>query len=182
VQECGAGLIPVRIDGDLLAFAAPDRIRSGPVEPDYLATVIEILRVDPVRVVDSEWLDNGPGWVGLLLDSAETVLSLNPSISSHPGHWDIGVIGPAAAGAETQFELRAFFSSGDEPLREDPVTGSLNASAAQWLLSTGRASAPYLAQQGTAMGRRGRIFITEDAQGIWVGGRTHVAISGTVDI
>lgn len=182
VQECGAGLIPVRIDGDVLAFAAPERLRSGPVDPGYLATVIEILGADPDRVIDAEWLDNGPGWVGVLFDSAETVLNLKPNALSHPGRWDIGVIGPAAANAETSFELRAFFTAGDEPLREDPVTGSLNASAAQWLLATGRASAPYVAQQGTAIGRSGRIYVTADAQDIWVGGRTHVAIAGTIDL
>lgn len=182
VQECGAGLVPVRIDGDILAFAAPDRIRSGPVAPDYLATVVEILGVEKDRVVDAEWLDNGPGWVGVLLDSAETVLSLKPDASSHPGPWDIGVIGPLPTGAEASFELRAFFTEGNELLREDPVTGSLNAAAAQWMLDTGRVSIPYVAQQGTALGRRGRIYLTADTQGIWVGGATHVAVKGTIDL
>jgi PhzF family phenazine biosynthesis protein len=182
VQECGAGLVPVRIDGDILAFAAPDRTRSGPVDPDELATVIEILGVDEDRVVDAEWLDNGPGWVGVLLDSAETVLGLKPDISSHPGTWAIGVIGPMPASADARFELRAFFSEGEGPLREDPVTGSLNAAAAQWMLATGRVSTPYIARQGTALGRRGRVYLTSDAQGIWVGGATHVAIRGTIDL
>lgn len=179
VQECGAGLIPVRIDGERLAFAAPPRIRSGPVDTDMLATVIDILGVAPGKVLDAEWLDNGPGWVGLLLDSAETVLGLRPDASAHPGRWDIGVIGPHGAEAEADFELRAFFTEGAEPLREDPVTGSLNAAAAQWLLSRGDAAAPYLAAQGTAMGRRGRIHITTEADRIWVGGRTEVVLSGT---
>lgn len=182
VQECGAGLVPVRIDGDILAFAAPDRVRSGPVDADVLAKVIEILGVETDRVVDAEWLDNGPGWVGVLLDSAETVLSVKPDVSSHPGAWDIGVIGPMPASADASFELRAFFTEGDGVLREDPVTGSLNAAAAQWLLDTGRASTPYVAQQGTALGRRGRIYLTSDTQGIWVGGATHVAVTGRIDL
>lgn len=182
VQECGAGLVPVRIDDDLLAFAAPERIRSGAVSPEYLADVIEILGVEEHRVVDAEWLDNGPGWVGVLLDSARTVLSLKPDVSAHPGRWDIGVIGPSPDATAPGFELRAFFTEGDEPLREDPVTGSLNAAAAQWLVATGRASVPYVAKQGTAMGRRGRIHVSEDAQGIWIGGATHIAVRGNVEL
>lgn len=179
VQECGAGLVPVRIDGDRLAFAAPPRIRSGPVDADMLAAVIEILGVEREKVVDAEWLDNGPGWVGILLDSAETVLALRPDASAHPGRWDIGVIGPHGPDAKTLVELRAFFTEGAEPLREDPVTGSLNAAAAQWLLSRGRATAPYLAAQGTAMGRCGRIHITTENDSIWVAGRADVVLSGT---
>jgi PhzF family phenazine biosynthesis protein len=172
--------VPVRIDGDILAFAAPDRMRSGPVDPEEVATVVDILGVDEEHVVDAEWLDNGPGWVGILLDSAESVLRLKPDASSHPGQWNIGVIGPMPDGEEASFELRAFFGEGT--LREDPVTGSLNASAAQWLLDTGRASAPYIARQGTALGRRGRVHVTADAQGIWVGGVTHIAVTGTIDL
>jgi PhzF family phenazine biosynthesis protein len=179
VQECGAGLIPVRVDGELLAFAAPPRIRSGPVDAETLTAVIDILGVDREKVVDAEWLDNGPGWVGVLLDSARTVLELRPDVSAHPGRWDIGVIGQHDSQAETCFELRAFSTEAGEPLREDPVTGSLNAAAAEWLLSRGRASAPYLASQGTAMGRRGRIHVSTEDGRIWVGGRAEVVLSGT---
>lgn len=138
-----------------------------------------ILGVEREKVVDAEWLDNGPGWVGVLLDSAQTVLELRPDASARPGRWDIGVIGPHNLETETRFELRAFFTEGAEPLREDPVTGSLNAAAAQWLLSTGRASAPYVAAQGTAMGRHGRIHITTEGDRIWVAGRADVVLSGT---
>ncbi len=181
VQECGAGLVPIRVTGDMLSFAAPPRTRSGPVDPAYLQTVVEVLGVNPAAVVGAEWLDNGPGWVGVLLDSAETVLSLTPDASRSPGRWDIGVIGPTPLGEEARIELRAFFTEGDSPLREDPVTGSLNAAAAQWLLAAGHLSTPYLARQGTALGRRGQIIVDRDEQGIWVGGRTHVAISGSVE-
>jgi PhzF family phenazine biosynthesis protein len=178
IQECIAGLVPIRIEDDLLAFSAPPRIRSGPVESSILDSVIEILGIERGQVVDSEWLDNGPGWVGVLLDSAESVLKIRPNASAHPGRWDIGVIGAHRAGSESAFELRAFFTEGSEPLREDPITGSLNASAAEWLLSKNRATAPYIATQGSAIGRNGRIHISEADGKIWVGGKTKVVLSG----
>ncbi len=182
VQECGAGLVPVRLDGERLAFAAPPRVRSGPVDADLLSEVIDVLGVERAEVVDAEWLDNGPGWVGILLDGASTVLALRPDASSHPGRWDIGVIGAHEASADTAFELRAFFTDGTGPLREDPVTGSLNAAAAQWLLATGRADTPYVAAQGTALGRCGRVHVDRDERGVWVGGRAEVVLSGVADL
>lgn len=182
VQECAAGLIPIRIDGDRLAFRSPPRTRSGPVDTMTLASVIDILGVDPKQVVDAEWLDNGPGWVGVLLDHADTVLAVQADSSAHPGRWDIGVIGHGDAGAESAFEVRAFFTEGGEPLREDPVTGSLNGAAAEWLIATGRATAPYIARQGTAMGREGRVHLTHEGGAVWVGGRADVVIAGTVAI
>lgn len=178
IQECTAGLVPIRIEGDLLAFNAPPRIRSGPVAEDLLNSIIEILGITRDQVVDSEWLDNGPGWVGILLDSAESVLKIRPNASAHPGRWDIGVIGPHKAGSEFAFELRAFFTEGSEPLREDPITGSLNASAAEWLLSKNRVTSPYIASQGSAIARNGRVYISEDDGKIWVGGNTKVTLSG----
>jgi PhzF family phenazine biosynthesis protein len=182
VQECGVGLVPVRIDGDLLAFAAPPRIRAGSVDPEMLSAVIDILGVDRDKVIDAEWLDNGPGWVGLLLDDARTVLELRPDSSAYPGRWDIGVIGPHDRQADIRYELRAFFTDGSEPLREDPVTGSLNAAAAQWLLASGRTSTPYLAAQGTAMGRCGRVHISSEGDGVWVAGRADVVVRGSIDL
>lgn len=179
MQECGAGLVPVRVEADRVAFTAPPRTRSGPVDPDLLAVVIKILGVERERVLDAEWLDNGPGWVGLLLDHADSVLKLRPDATAHPGRWDIGVIGAHDVGSETAFELRAFFTEGDGPLLEDPVAGSLNAAAAEWLIATERAIAPYVAAQGTAMGRRGRIHISVDDHALWVGGRAEVVLSGT---
>ncbi len=178
IQECIAGLVPIRIEEDLLAFSAPPRIRSGHVETSILDSVIEILGIERDQVIDSEWLDNGPGWVGVLLDGAESVLKIRPNASAHPGRWDIGVIGAHREGSESAFELRAFFTEGSEPLREDPITGSLNASAAEWLLSKNRATAPYIATQGSAIGRNGRIHISESDGKIWVGGKTKVVLSG----
>ncbi len=176
VQECGIGLVPVRVEGERLAFAAPPLVRTGPVEPAHLARVATVLGIDPAAIVDAHWADNGPGWIAVLLTDAEAVLTLRPDASAQPGRWDIGVVGPHPAGAEVAWEVRAFF--GDESLREDPVTGSLNASIAQWLLAGGRATAPYLAAQGTAMGRQGRISITTEDDTIWVGGRATVAVRG----
>ena len=176
VQECGIGLVPVRIDGDRLAFAAPPLLRDGPVEPALLARVAGVLGIAPSDVVDAAWADNGPGWIAVLLASADAVLALRPEASAHPGHWDIGVVGPHAATAEADWELRAFFGEG--ALIEDPVTGSLNASVAQWLLASGRAKTPYLAAQGTALGRTGRIQISAEDDVIWVGGRARVAVRG----
>lgn len=180
-QECGIGVVPVRIDGELLSFAAPPRQRSGAVDPALLARVVDVLGIAAADVVDAEWLDNGPGWIGVLLGTADAVLAVTPDATGRSGHWDIGVIGPTPSGSDASFELRAFFGSGSS-LREDPVTGSLNAAAAQWLLGTGRASAPYVARQGTALGRHGRIHVDTEGDDVWIGGRTHVAISGEVDL
>lgn len=194
VQECAAGLIPVRIDRDTLAFGSPPRIRSGPVDADLLTGVLAVLGLDPAHVLDAEWLDNGPGWIGVLLDSARTVLDLRPNAAAHAGDWRIGVIGPHEDGEETgsagddgdahdpEFEVRAFITDGPGSLREDPVTGSLNAAAAEWLVDSDRASAPYTAAQGTAMGRRGRVHISSADGTLWVGGRAEVVLSGTASL
>jgi len=182
IQECEAGLVPIRIEEDLLSFAAPPRQRSGPVDPQLADELLDILGAEPARVLDTQWLDNGPGWVGVLMDSAQSVLDLRPDASNHPGRWDIGVIGAHPEGSEKAFEVRGFFTEGTEPLREDPVTGSLNASAAQWLIATGRATAPYVAGQGSAMGRNGEIFISAQDEQLWVGGRAEVILSGTANL
>jgi PhzF family phenazine biosynthesis protein len=178
VQECAAGLVSIRRTPDGLGFAAPPLIRSGPVDEDELAHVAATLNLDRGAIVAAEWADNGPGWVALLLDSAEAVLAVKPGLVDH----DVGLVGPHPAGAGAAFELRAFFPK-DGTTTEDPVTGSLNASVAQWLLGTGRASAPYVAAQGTALGRAGRVHISSDAEGaVWVAGGTVTCVSGRVEI
>lgn len=182
IQECDAGLVPIRIDGDRLYFSAPPRLRSGPVELETLDTLIEMLGIDQKQVLDAECLDNGPEWVGLLVDHADTVLNLHPDTSRHPGRCDIGLIGAHNPGSATLLELRAFFTDGVEPLREDPVTGSLNAAAAEWLTKAGYVHLPYVAAQGTTMGRRGRIHVTESHGNIWVGGRAEIVLSGAVTL
>ncbi len=178
VQECEAGLIPIVADHDRLAFRAPPLRRSGPLDPETLATAVAEVGIEAADVIDSAWIDNGPGWLGLLLADAASVLAVAPGVVT----MDIGLIGPHPAGSEAAFELRAFFPK-DGSTAEDPVTGSLNASAAQWLLATGRATAPYLATQGTALGRAGRIHITTDDGGaVWVGGEVMTMVTGTVEL
>lgn len=183
VQECGLGLVPVRVSGELLAFAAPPLSRSGPVAAEDLDPVLAVLGVGRSDVVDAAWLDNGPGWIGVLLADAATVLALEPDAARAPGPGprDIGVVGPYPAGSEVAIELRAFFPDASGTLREDPVTGSLNAAAAQWLLATGRVRAPYLASQGARPGRAGRIHVSDDGA-LRVGGRTAVVVRGVVDL
>ncbi len=178
IQECDAGLIELRqIDG-ALAFAAPPLLRSGPVDEQTLERVVAALGIARVAVVDAQWVDNGPGWVGVLLESADAVLALRPGLAD----LDIGVAGPHPAGSPVAFEVRAF-SPALGGVGEDPVTGSLNASLAGWLLAAGHASAPYVASQGTALGRRGRVRISRAADGtIWVGGSTTTGVTGTADL
>jgi PhzF family phenazine biosynthesis protein len=178
-QECGAGLVAVRRTPDGLAFAAPPLLRSGPVEETLVEQVAAVLRIDRGKVVDTQWADNGPGWIAVLLESAEAVLALRPGFI---GDLDLGVVGPCPPGSAEQFEVRAFFPK-DGTTVEDPVTGSLNASLAQWLLGSGRASAPYVARQGTALGRRGRVYVTRDEDGAtWVGGGTVTCVAGEVEL
>jgi PhzF family phenazine biosynthesis protein len=175
VQECDAGLIAVRRTEAGLAFAAPPLVRSGPVEEPVAERVARGLGISRSDMVDIQWADNGPGWVAVLLASAEAVLAIQPG----PLEMDIGVAGPYPAGSPEALEVRAF--SPQISGIEDPVTGSLNASLAQWLLGTGRVTAPYVASQGTAMGRRGRVHISQDGDGqVWVGGGTVTCIDGTV--
>jgi PhzF family phenazine biosynthesis protein len=178
VQECGVGLVKIRRDGDRLAFAAPPLTRSGPLSDDELAEVLEVLQLDRDAIVEAAWTSNGPGWVTVLLDSAEAVLAVEPR-RSHPRVIDVGVVGPHRSGAEVDYEIRAFFSAGPGMLVEDPVTGSLNASIAQWLYATERVSGPYVAAQGTKLGRRGRVQLSRDADGqVWVAGSSRSLFSG----
>jgi PhzF family phenazine biosynthesis protein len=176
VQECAAGLVTVRHTPDGLAFAAPPLIRSGPVADEVVVHVASLLRIERDAIVDAEWADNGPGWVAVLLQDAEAVLALRPGVMD----LDVGVVGAHPPGAPEAFEVRAFFPK-DGATVEDPVTGSLNASLAGWLLRTGRATAPYVARQGTALGRAGRVHVSRDDDGaIWVGGGTITCVAGHV--
>jgi PhzF family phenazine biosynthesis protein len=175
VQECGAGLVRVRDDGRRLAFAAPPLVRDGPVDEADVVRIAASLGISRSDVVDAQWADNGPGWVALLLASADAVLAVEPSGLADGDK--VGIVGPYPDGSEIGFEVRAFFPPG-----EDPVTGSLNASIAQWLIGTGRAPESYVASQGTCLGRRGRVHVDLVDDDIWVGGDTVVGITGTVDL
>jgi PhzF family phenazine biosynthesis protein len=177
-QQCGAGLITIRTDPDGLAFAAPPLVRSGPVDEALAGRVTAMLGISRDDVVDLQWADNGPGWIAVLLGSADAVLAIQP----RPGDLDVGVAGPHPPGGPAAYEVRAFFT-GDGMTFEDPVTGSFNASLAQWLLATGRVQAPYLARQGTALGRNGQVRVSQDADGqVWVGGSVVTCVSGTVEL
>jgi PhzF family phenazine biosynthesis protein len=178
VQQCTAGLIPIERRDGRLAFAAPPLLRSGPVDEATVAEVADVLRIDQTAIVDAQWADNGPGWVAVLLKDAAAVLALEP-VGRWPRHIDIGVVGPHPAGSPIAWELRAFFPDQNGTMVEDPVTGSLNASVAGWLYASGRAIGPYLAAQGTRLGRTGRITINRDADGaVWVAGRTRTIFAG----
>lgn len=179
VQQCGVGNVAVRRHATgRLEFAAPPLVRSGPLDAATLADAADALGIDVTQIVDSAWIDNGPGWLGILLDSAEAVRALTPSVTP----LKIGVVGAHPDGHPAAYEVRAFFPEGDT-LSEDPVTGSLNASAAQWLVASGRWLPPYVATQGTNLGRAGRVHIDADTDGqIWVGGAVADLITGTVEI
>lgn len=177
VQQCGAGLVTVRRDAGGLAFAAPPLIRSGPVDPALVAEIAAVLQIAVEDIVEAAWADNGPGWIAVLLRSAEAVLAVDPA-RHHARRWDLGVVGPHPAGGDAAFEVRAFFSDPLGVLVEDPVCGSLNASVAQWLLASGRAAAPWVATQGARVGRNGRIQVSRDDAGLWIGGTTRTLFAG----
>ena len=178
VQQCGVGLVRVRRSGTRLAFAAPPRRRSGPLDDELLSRIQRGLRLGEGAVRAHQWVDNGPGWCAVLLDSAERVRALQPDWPALAGLM-LGIAGPQAAGGDTQFELRALIGDG---AYEDPVTGSLNASVAQWLIGARLAPQHYVAVQGSALRRDGRIFIDAVGDDIWVGGDVAALIHGEVDL
>ncbi len=181
VQECGVGLVKLRRDGDRLAFAAPPLIKSGPLDEADVALIARGLGVAREDITAHAWCDNGPNWRGVMLRSAEQVLALRPDATVLAG-LDIGVVGPHPAGSEAAFEVRAFFP-GNNGLAEDPVTGSLNAALAQWLIGAGLAPERYVAAQGTALAREGRVHIERGADGTtWVGGASVTCIDGQVTL
>lgn len=215
VQECGAGLVDIRRGGpttppngssdsppndssataatdssEILAFAAPERIRAGELDESYVAKIATALGVDRGDILDHQWADNGPGWAAVRLRSADQVLALNPDFSAIPDA-KLGVLGAHPDASEQEYEIRAFVPG--VGVAEDPVTGSLNASVAQWLIGAGVAPDSYTVTQGTALGRSGVISISAEAANpgaapdaagagpnIWVGGATTVCFRGTV--
>jgi PhzF family phenazine biosynthesis protein len=177
VQQCGIGLVRVRRDGARLAFAAPPLLRSGAPDAATRALIVRSLGVAEDAVVAAEWLVNGPEWIGVLLRSQAEVLALAPDFAAM-GRLKLGVVAPAVAGSGVDFEVRAFAPG--VGVAEDPVTGSLNAGLAMWLMASGRAPAHYVAAQGTALGRAGRVYADRDGDGIWIGGDVAACVSGTV--
>ena len=180
VQECEIGLVRVRRAAGRLAFEAPPLRRDGPIDADTLAHVVKGLRLGADAVVASSWVDNGPGWLALMLRSREAVLAVRPDYAALAGQ-RVGVVGPwnpAKDGADAQFEVRAFTAGG----YEDPVTGSLNAGVAQWLIGAALAPASYVASQGTALGRAGRVYVDRRGSDIWIGGAVTTCIAGTATL
>ena len=180
VQECGIGLVRIRRSASRLAFAAPPRRRTGPLEEPELDRIVCGLGIQRSDVVDHQWCDNGPPWQSILLESAEQVLTIRPDHAVLRG-LDIGVVGPHLAGADADIEVRAFFTKGNG-VAEDPVTGSLNAALAQWLISTGRVASSYTSAQGTVLGRAGRVYVEQSGEDIWIGGHCVTVVQGTVSI
>ena len=177
VQECAAGLVRIKRDGGRLAFAAPPLTRFGPVDAAVRGQLAAALRLPVSAIVDASWLVNGPEWIGVLLESAAQVLALEPDPAAM-GDLKVGVIGPHGPGAGADFEVRTFLPG--DAMAEDPVTGSFNAGAAQWLIGSGRAPEEYVASQGTVLGRSGRIHVSAEGGDIWVGGDSTTCIRGTV--
>jgi len=188
VQECGVGLVKLRRTGDRLAFAAPPLRKSGPLPEADVELIARGLGVARADIVGHAWCDNGPNWRGVLLKSAEQVLALKPDAAILAG-LDIGVVGPRGkvgvvgsrpAGDDCAFEVRAFFP-GNNGMAEDPVTGSLNAALAQWLIGAGIAPRSYVASQGTALARAGRVHVERDDAGeTWIGGASVTCVRGEV--
>ena len=179
VQQCGVGLVRVRRRGSALAFAAPPLARKE-VGIDDLDAALAGLGIDRDRLVAAQWLKNGPNWLGLLLDSAATVLALSPDPTRLQRFAEVGVAGAHPPGGDCAFEVRGFVCH--PTLYEDPVTGSLNAGFAEWLIGAGLAPERYVAAQGTKLARAGRVRIEREAGTVWVGGDSVTCIRGDVEL
>jgi len=176
VQQCGVGLVRVRRDGERLAFAAPPRRRTGPLDEALLDRIGRGLRIGRGDILHHQWVDNGPGWCAVMLRSAAQVLAVRPDWPALDGI-KLGLVGRHDAGHDAAFEVRALIGGGNY---EDPVTGSLNASLAQWLMESGLAPASYVAAQGTVLQRAGRVHLRRDGDTVWVGGQVTPCIAGTI--
>jgi PhzF family phenazine biosynthesis protein len=180
VQQCGVGLVRVRRVGLRLAFAAPPLIKSGAPDAGTLKSIARSLRIAPGSIRASQWISNGPDWVGVLVGSREELLALKPDFAAMEPR-DIGVVAPLPPKHEAQFEMRAFIGEGVGP-NEDPVTGSLQAGVAQWLIGAGLAPERYVAIQGTALGRDGRVYVEKRGKDIWIGGECVTLVEGKVQL
>jgi PhzF family phenazine biosynthesis protein len=182
IQECEIGLVRIRRQADELAFIAPPLLRSGPVEVELLERVRRALGLAPGAILRNQWVDNGAGWLAVMLADRQELLELRPDYAQLQG-LAVGVIAPwhpGRDGDEAQFEVRAFIAGDGAP--EDPATGSLNAGVAQWLLGEGLAPRRYVVSQGTAMGRAGRIRVEREGEEIWIGGAVSVCIEGRLSL
>ena len=179
VQQCGVGLVRIRAAGGRAAFAAPP-LRMREVDDELLSQVRAALGLRAGQVLAARWLDNGPHWLALRLADAAAVLAIEPDHAALKPLAKVGVVGAHPAGHDCAFEVRAFAAPIGIP--EDPVTGSLNASLAQWLIGEGVAPPRYVASQGTRLGRAGRVHVDAAAGEVWVGGASVSCIRGTVTL
>lgn len=179
VQECGVGNVAVRRDGERLAFAAPPPRRMEPMDEAALARACQAVGIAPTLVRAHQVVDNGPVFHALLVDEAATVLRCEPDFSAM-GDMNVALLGhcPDRGADEPAIEVRVFVPGAG--VAEDPVTGSFNAVAAQWLIGRGTLPERYIAGQGTALGRRGRVHISVDGDQVWVGGNAVTCVHGTV--
>jgi PhzF family phenazine biosynthesis protein len=178
VQQCGVGLVRIRRDGTRLAFAAPPLRRSGAVDAEVLAHIARSLRIDAGAIRASQWVDNGPGWVGVMLGSRDELLAVRPDYVAMQG-LALGAVAPWSYG-DAQFEVRAFVA--DAGGYEDPVTGSLNAGLAQWLIGAGLAPPRYVASQGSVLQRAGRVHVEAQDGHIWIGGSSVSCVRGELTL
>lgn len=181
VQECAAGLVEVAVEraAGRLSFRAPALVRQGPLDEALVERIVGALRITRDDVLDHQWVDNGPGWAAVRLASARQVLDLEPD-DSQLRDLVLGVVGPYPAGAAHHVEVRAFVLPAG--VREDPVTGSLNAGIAAWLMASGQAPPAYTASQGQRVGRRGEVSVRADDRGLWVGGACTTCVRGVVEL
>ena len=180
-QECGVGIVEIDISRPpMLAFAAPaTTIRQ--MDPAHRDDIIRVLNIAPEAIVNTAELCNGPTWQFFELRHAHPVLALDSAKVRWPAYKSIGFIAPHAPGSECDFEVRMLAPSSG--MSEDPITGSLNAAIARWLVSNDRLKKPYLAAQGTSIGRHGRISVVPGKDGnAWIGGQVHMVIEGTIRI
>ncbi|MGW1146246.1 PhzF family phenazine biosynthesis protein [Streptomyces sp. NPDC002454] len=179
VQECGAGLVEVRRSGTGLGFRAPALRRKGPLDGALLDRIARGLRIDRGRITAHQWADNGPGWAVVRLSSAAEVLALEPD-DHRMADLMLGVVGPHPEGSPLRYEVRAFALPAG--VREDPVTGSLHAAIAQWLLAEGTAPRSYRAGQGSRLGRQGVVTVRADGEDVWIGGTSITCVHGTIHV
>jgi PhzF family phenazine biosynthesis protein len=177
VQQCRGGLIRVRRLEGRLAFAAPPLLRGEPVDEELTVRLADMLGIARRDIVQARWADNGPGWIGVMLESAEAVRALRPRAIEV----DVGVFGLYPPGSPEAFEVRAFFRANGITV-EDPVCGSFNAALARWVLTAGLVRAPYVASQGTVLGRGGRVHVGQDDGETWIGGGAVTCVTGVVEL
>ncbi|WP_182085149.1 PhzF family phenazine biosynthesis protein [Aureimonas sp. ME7] len=179
-QECAIGIVEIDRSGAIPAFVAPPT-RIEALEPQALTEALDALRVDPADVVRTARLTNGPVWIAIELRDADAVLAADATGASFPDERGIGLIGPHGPGGPADFEVRMIDIW--HGVKEDPITGSLNAALARWMEAEGRLPEAYTVAQGTRIGRLGRVHVRRDGAGrVLVGGETQILIEGTLTL